>query len=120
MVDFGEKFNRKDVLEQELRAALRPLPAPQGFANRVVARSLESPVHRMPPPTVRRTGLPPILRWSIAAALLLAIALGGVLEYQRQRQIAGERARQQVLLALRITAFTLQTVRNRVDKNNTN
>ena len=114
------KFNRQDDLEQELRSALRPLPPPQGFANRVVARSLELSARPTAPFAVRRTGLAPILRWSIAAVLLLAIGLGGVFEHQRQRQIAGERARQQVLLALRITGFTLQNVRNRVDKDSSN
>jgi len=45
---------------------------------------------------------------------------GGYLEHQRERQIAGEHARQQVLLALRITSTTLQDVRNKVDGNNAN
>ena len=121
MVDFGEKYEREDELEQELRAGLTPLPAPEGFANRVIARSRELSHARTLSFAAHRKGFPAILRWSVAAVLLLAIALGGALQHHRQqRQIAGERARQQVLLALRITSFTLQAVRDRVDKNSSN
>lgn len=120
MVDFDRKLNPDDELEEELRAALRPLPAPSDFANRVVARShVLSPVEAMPFPE-RRRGFHPTMRWGIAAVLLLAIACGGFFEHQRQRRIAGEHARQQVLLALRLTSVTLQAVRHHVDKNSTN
>ncbi len=127
MVDFGERHERQDdlhafdELEQELRAGLAPLPAPEGFTHRVIARSRELPHSRTLSFAIRKNGLPAMARWSVAAAVLLAIVLGGVLQHHRQqRQIAGERARQQVLLALRITSFTLQAVRNRVDKNSSN
>jgi hypothetical protein len=60
------------------------------------------------------------VRGAIAATLLLAVSLGGYFEHQRQRQIAGEHARQQVLLALKITSSTLQDVRNKVDGDNAN
>ena len=114
MVDLGEKYDSDGRLEQKLRAALRPLPAPAGFADRVIARSRKLPLPRTLSFAVRQRGFQPVLHWSIAATLLLAVALGGVLEHQSRRRIAGERARDQVLLALRITSTTIHAVRNQV------
>ena len=120
MADFKDRRDGEDELDRELRAALHPLPAPAGFADKVIARSRELPRRRRLVLAGGRKDFYPLLRWSVAAMLLLAVTLGGVLEHQRQRRIAGEHARQQVLLALRITSFTLRAVRNRVDKNSTN
>lgn len=80
-------------LETELKNALRRVPVPEGFADRVLAR-------------VSRPERPAAISspWrAIAATLLLAMVLGGwgareVVERRRE----GERARKQVLLALRI------------------
>jgi hypothetical protein len=120
MVDFDRKLNPDEELEEELRAALQPIHAPSGFANRVVARSQMLPPAGALPFPERRRGFHPAMRWGIAAVLLLAIGFGGFFEHQRQRRIAGEQARQQVLLALHITSVTLQAVRNHVDKSSTN
>ena len=54
------------------------------------------------------------MRWAIAAGLLLAVGLGGYSERRREQRIAGERARQQVFLALRITSATLHAVQNKL------
>jgi hypothetical protein len=126
MVESGGKFGnpRSDEvdsefetgLEQELRAGLRPRSAPEGFADRVLAR-VEKLSKREPRPSPMRWLRNPAVTGAIAALLLLAIGLGGYFEHQRERQIAGEHARQQVLLALRITGATLQDVRNKLDKN---
>ncbi|MGO8720656.1 MAG: hypothetical protein ACLQMO_15795 [Acidobacteriaceae bacterium] len=109
--DFDLEF--EGAFEQELRAGLRPRSAPEGFADRVLAR-IEKVPERTP---VLRAIQKPMVRGAIAAALLLALGTGAYIEHQRERQIAGEHARQQVLLALRITSSTLQDVRNKVDKN---
>lgn len=119
MVDFNqdygpearEEFDAESDAEfqQMLRDALRARAAPSGFAERVMARAHSQP---------RRRGLaqfPSSLR-AIAAVVLLSIAVGGYFVHQHQRRIAGERARQQVLLALRITSTTLQDVRNRINR----
>ena len=129
MVEFGREpqdsendgFDREleAAFEQELRASLQAVPAPDGFADRVLAR-VEDPPHHEPVPRPVRTIRNPIVRGAIAAALLLSVGAGGYIEHQRERQIAGEHARQQVLLALRITSSTLQDVRNKVDSDNTN
>jgi hypothetical protein len=99
-----------DDFEKELREALRARPAPAGFTERVMRR-IE---HRKP----RRAWSflwQPAFRWA-AVAVLLAITVLGGLEHQRQQHIAGERARQQVLLALRITGTTLNHVQQRVNE----
>lgn len=105
--------------EQELRAALQPRPAPEGFADRVLARMDALPRHE-PAPWPVRTIRNPVVRGAIAAMLLLSVGVGCYFEHQRERQIAGEHARQQVLLALRITSSTLQDVRNKVDRDEAN
>lgn len=106
------------MFEQELRASLQARPAPDGFADRVLAR-LDALPHRQPASWPVRTIRNPVVRGAIAATLLLSVGVGGYFEHQRERQIAGQHARQQVLLALRITGSTLQDVRNKVDRENT-
>jgi hypothetical protein len=83
-------------LENDLKRALRRVPAPEGFAERVMARVHEP--RREPRPSWWR---------AIAATLLLGAVLGGwgVRETVRRRE--GERAKEQVLLALRITGTQL-------------
>ncbi|MHB1935306.1 MAG: hypothetical protein ACYCOR_01825 [Acidobacteriaceae bacterium] len=105
--------------ERELRAGLQSRPAPEGFADRVLARVDALPQHE-PAPWPVRAIRNPLARGAIAALLLVAVGMGGYFEHQRQRRIAGEHARQQVLLALRITSSTLQDVRNKVDGDNEN
>ena len=118
-------------LEAELRAGLRSLPAPEGFADRVLGRALadnqamgqQDQFAVLPQKLQPRSALPffipragfRVFRSGIAAALLLAIALGGYFGHRREQRIAGEHARRQVLLALRITGLTLRAVRSRVD-----
>ncbi|MGC2637210.1 MAG: hypothetical protein WA294_08515, partial [Acidobacteriaceae bacterium] len=47
--------------------------------------------------------------------VLVTVSVLGGLEHDRQQRIAGERARAQVLLALRITGSTLRQVQQKVD-----
>jgi hypothetical protein len=129
MVELGRKFGDQEndeldlelegTFEQELRSGLRPHPTPEGFVDRVLARVEESP-RRKPTRWLLRSISRPVVRGTIAAALLLAVGIGGYFEHQRERQIAGEHARQQVLLALKITRFTLQDVRNKMDRDYAN
>jgi hypothetical protein len=107
------------MFEQELRAGLQARSAPAGFADRVLARVDALPQHEATPWPLRAIRNP-VVRGVIAATLLVSIGVGGYFERQRERQIAGEHARQQVLLALRITGSTLQDVRNKVDGSNAN
>jgi hypothetical protein len=53
-------------------------------------------------------------RWAVAALLVAAMVMGGF-ERDRQQRLAGQRAKQQVLLALRITGSTLREVQQKVN-----
>ncbi len=129
MVEFGREPQDSEnegfdpeleaMFEQDLRGSLQARPAPEGFADRVLAR-VDALPHHDPTPWPIRTIRNPVVRGAIAAALLLSVGAGSYFEHERERQIAGEHARQQVLLALRITGSTLQDVRNKVDSGNTN
>jgi|HubBroStandDraft_1064217.scaffolds.fasta_scaffold03437_5 hypothetical protein len=90
--------------EDELRSALRRREPPQDFTERVLARVAAAPVRsatRMSQPWVRWVA-------AIAAALLLAV---GSLEY---RHYQGERAKSQILLAVRIAGGKLNKAQKKV------
>jgi hypothetical protein len=93
-------------LEKGLRAALEREPAPLGFRDRVLAR-----VDRKRMSGWWRT---PGARWSVAAGLVAACLVTGTMEYREQERLRGERARNEVLLALRITGSTLRAVQTRI------
>ena len=106
MADFDHQF------ETGIRDSLHPREAPEGFADRVMARIPErGSILRWP--VVR-----PLWTSAVAAVLLLAVFLG-VWANERQQRIAGEHARQQVLLAFRITNATLQAVQQKISEDQT-
>jgi hypothetical protein len=92
--------------EDELRRALRRIDPPTGFADRVIAMAASGATPRREQP-----GAWASMRLAAAAVLAIAIA-GGVVWYRgEQRRQAGEEARRQVLLSLRIAGEKLQLVR---------
>ena len=95
-------------LEQELRSALSHEKPPAGFADRVLA-SLDAAPVRTPVPHTR------VWRGLAAAAVLAAVIGGWGLRTIAERR-AGERARDEVLLALRITSDKLQDARKHVNE----
>jgi hypothetical protein len=96
-----------DNLEKELKAAFQREPAPPGFAERVLAR-----VNSAPRPVWWRASA---VRWALAAVVLAAfVAAGGLAAYQSWQRARGERARQQVILALQITGSQLHAVRAQI------
>ncbi len=99
-----------DDFEQHLRNQLAPRPAPAGFADRVMA-SVE--LRPAPRPRQPRFFWRPLWSWTAIAAVLVLAVFGGV-EHDRQQRIEGERARAQVLLALRITGTTLHDVQQKI------
>lgn len=95
-----------DQFENDLKEALRRVDPPAGFEQRVLARlARESSASRQPS---RFTA------WATAAGLAFA-SLGGVAIYQHQQQRKAEQARDQLVLALRITSQKLDIVRSRIN-----
>lgn len=92
-------------LDDELRAALQRRDPSPDFTNRVLARVAAESAR-----PASRTGSQKWTRWvaAMAASLLLA---AGTLEVRHYR---GERAKAQVLLALRITATKLNKAQKKV------
>jgi hypothetical protein len=95
-------------LDDELRDALRREEPSAGFANRVLAR------------TERRAAGSwfGAWRWSLAGALSILLALAGFEFRREQQRAAGERAKQELLTALRITGSKLQLVQRKVQRIN--
>ena len=105
--------------EESLREALRRKAAPEGFADRVLARIRELPVREKRPWFRLRAFIArPALRWA-AAVLCLAIAVSVAYREQQERQRRqGEIARMQVKQALRIASVKLNAARRMVQQVN--
>jgi len=85
-------------LDEELKLALQRKQPPPGFRERVLSAT------RRP----RRTWRP------LAAAALLTLVVGGTTARYIEQRREGERAKEQVLLALRITSHTLRDTRDHI------
>lgn len=102
-----------DNFESDLHEQLRARAAPAGFTDRVMAR-VEKRNQGRSWRLFFGTRWRPAWSWAAVAALL-AITVAGSLEREREQRIAGEHAREQVLLALRITGTTLNQVQQKVN-----
>jgi hypothetical protein len=104
-------MDEHEDLEHLLRQGLRPRQTPAGFSARLMAR-IPDPA---PVPSFREKRLfwMPAMRWA-TAAMLLGVAGGSYWQHQQQERIAGERARGQLILALRMSAATLNDVQHKV------
>lgn len=94
----------KDDFELHLRAALQRKDPPPGFAQRTVARAAAQPTPRR----AMRTWV------ALALAATLLVAFAGV-HRVRERQRA-EEAKQQLMLALKITSQKLAVVEKALDR----
>jgi hypothetical protein len=98
-----------DEFENQLRRALRPAEAPEGFTDRLLQRLPEKPVVvALPVPPRRRArefGLPAAL----AASLLVAVLLGQQLATHRmeREEAQGRAASLEIMQALRVTSQKL-------------
>lgn len=88
-------------LEQQLRAALRPVAAPEGLAERIVRRAEARAASRRKP-VVRQIWL----RWGAIAALLTIGTFGGVDWYEKRQaeQLEARRAAEQFTMAVNIAS----------------
>jgi hypothetical protein len=85
-------------LDEELKLALRRKEPPPGFRDRVLAAT------RRP----RQTWRP------LAAAALLTLVIGGTTAHYIEQRREGQRAKAQVLQALRITSQKLRDTREHI------
>lgn len=95
-------------LEEELKKALRQVEPPTGFAERVLARVASAKEKKK----ARRLWVLEWMeastwRWAAACVLCVVLATSGIL-YRGERQRKGEEAKEQLMLALRITSSKLQ------------
>ena len=90
-------------LERDLRESLRRKQPPEALAAKVLERT-------------RATGKYRTYRWRwLAAAAVIVLVIGGMLIHREQRQRAeSERAKQQLLVAFRITGAKLREVQTRL------
>jgi hypothetical protein len=107
--------------EEKLRSALRREAAPEGFAERVVART-----RRETQPGAKAWWQfwvfvsARVFRWALAAAVVCVVIGGGLIHHQRQDRLRqeGELARVQVRQALHIASVKLNVTRKRVQEIN--
>jgi len=110
-----------EPFEDQLRRALRPVDAPEGFAERVLAALPErrvasvTPIVAVPPPVARQRHRY-LMPAALAASLLCAVFVGQKVATQLQeraqqaQRIADERGREasrELMQALRITSQKL-------------
>jgi hypothetical protein len=96
-------------LDHELHRALERTSAPEGFADRVLARLEQGQApqrHRFTASILRR----------IAAAVILTAALGGLTAHQivEHRRTEGERARRELMTALHIASAKMRVAQRAV------
>jgi hypothetical protein len=106
-----------DKLERQLREAFGRVEAPAGFSERVLARAAKEDASTPQPRAWLRWFGTGGLRWAAACALCVSLATSGILyHYEREKQ--GERAKQELMLALRITSSKLQIAAESVEQVN--
>ena len=99
-------------LEDQLRAALRREEPPADLADRVLAR-LNRPVAPSWRDRLAILAHPPRIQW-VAIALMVSILLPtATVRYRRERE-KGERAKQQLLFAMRVAGSRLNRAQKRV------
>ena len=102
-------------LEDDLKTALARTEPSEDFTDRVLARVNTPP----PEPWSERFGLlcrPPRLQW-VALCLIASILIPAAgVQYRKERQLRaeGERAKQQLVFAMRITGSKLHHVQRKV------
>ena len=111
--------------ENALKRAMRRQPAPDGFADRVLARVAEqnsADSRRGYRDSWWRVFPQPLVRWGTAGALAAALVAGGLhfrqVQYEKTERAQGEAAKQRLMLALRIASSKLQLAKSKVNEIN--
>jgi len=97
-------------LERDLARALRRRSPEPGFSERVMARiEREGDVHPERPRQSSRRG------WrAVAAALTFTVVIGGWAAHRAAERAEGERARDQVMLAMRLAGSKVRYAQSQV------
>lgn len=105
-----------DRLDEELSRALARTEAPDGFAERVLARATRERRTAGWMGAVRNWFRVPAAGWAAAAALAVLLAAGTVYHVRRENELRarGEEARAQLMLALRIAGKKLNYAQAKV------
>ncbi len=101
----------QDGFKQELRQAMRPVEAPEGFAERVLRRMEQSPAQVLP---MRAR---PVWRWAggaLAASLLVGAA--GTWAEREHRRRQQEEAERQFAVAMQVTSHALEQSREQLSR----
>lgn len=114
-------MNHVDV-ENDLKNALRRENAPEGFADRVLARAANQ--GSSPKAVPRNSWLDffarPLVRWAALAAVSAGTIFGVHVHNVRRQQAEGEAAKERLILALRIAGSKLQLAKSKVNEINAN
>lgn len=92
--------------ESQLQEALRPKTPPPGFAEGVMAAIARAEAPRRGP--IARAG------WMAVAATFLLATIGGITAHQVQQRREGERAKEQLMLAMHLTSKKLRETQQHV------
>ena len=99
-------------MDRELHDALQRKEAPDDLAERVLARINSGKTQ----PARAGSGASPVLRW-LAAAAVIAVAVGGAERYYTQQQAAETtRVKEELRVALQITNNTLARVQDKISQ----
>jgi len=114
----GQDDLDESVVESELRQALKHVPAPDGFTDRVMGRVNQREAGRGSRPAPAKSfsagfgGMHRNAGWWPAIAAMLLLAMGGDIAYLRHQRTEREAAnvQQQMDLAMQLTSHALDEV----------
>jgi hypothetical protein len=95
--------------EDQLREALWPPDVPAGFKNRVLAKLPEAY-----PPAPRHPVMRRVAVWAAVVVVIAGSITGLQIERAQEQRVRGEKARERVMLALRITGTKLNQAQSHV------
>jgi hypothetical protein len=103
--------------ENEVRESLRRRNPPKGFAERTLARIREAEVLKTPSRWNQLRSVLSSRGWRWAAVTSVLVLSVGLFTYsERARRLEGERAKEEVLFALRLTGSKLREIQEHVKR----